>query len=123
MAMEKPLSQNMRTSFGMSPIVAICAGEMFRSLDRVHFVSATYNWGSNASKGHSCRRAWASSTVPLGLFPELGDARPQRPLRGIVAIEVLSRAKKSRDEIGSLKSPPPSLRVKWKDFPVSPLSI
>ena len=35
MAMEKPLLRNMRTSFGMSPMVAICAGGMFRSLDRV----------------------------------------------------------------------------------------
>ena len=68
-------------------------------------------------------RAAARVPVPLGLFPELRDACPQRPLLGVVAIEILSRAKKSRDEIGSLKSPPTSLRVKWKDFPASPLSI
>ena len=35
MAMEKPLARNMETSFGMSPMVAIWAGAMIRSLDRV----------------------------------------------------------------------------------------
>jgi len=34
-AMEKPLLRNIRTSFGISPIVAIYAGGMFRSFDRV----------------------------------------------------------------------------------------
>src|SRR5665213_1024563 len=34
-AMEKPLLRNMRTSLGMSPMVAICADGMFRSLDSV----------------------------------------------------------------------------------------
>src|SRR5450759_1196444 len=34
-AMEKPLLRNIRTSFGMSPMVAICSGGMFRSLDRI----------------------------------------------------------------------------------------
>jgi hypothetical protein len=66
-------------------------------------------------------RTAARVPVPLGLFPERRDACPQRPLLGIIAIEILSRAKKSRDEIGSLNSPPSSLRVKWKDFPVYPM--
>src|SRR6185312_9237984 len=35
MAIEKPLLRNMRMSFGMSPMVAICSGEMFKSLERV----------------------------------------------------------------------------------------
>jgi len=35
MAMEKPLLRNIRTSFGMSPMVAICSGGIFRSLDCV----------------------------------------------------------------------------------------
>src|SRR5271170_4192864 len=35
MAMERPLLRNIETSFGMSPMVAICAGGIFMSLDRV----------------------------------------------------------------------------------------
>src|ERR1039457_3505281 len=35
MAMEKPLLRNIGTSFGMSPIVAICSGGMFKRFDRV----------------------------------------------------------------------------------------
>ena len=34
MAIERPLLRNIRTSFGMSPMVAICSGEMFRSFSQ-----------------------------------------------------------------------------------------
>jgi hypothetical protein len=61
MAMLSPLFLNMSTSFGMSPIVAICSGEMDSAWDK----TATLPTSRCTSASHRATPEWSSLTPTI----------------------------------------------------------